>query len=967
MRPCVGLVLALLFADAAGCSSPSQPVASLANGRSIFQTGHDSSGTPVIGDAVVSPQPASPADIHAIRHVVVIMQENRSFDHYFGTFPGVDGIAMQAGAPTPCLPNPATHACVPPFVDYQDRNGGAPHSAEAAARAIDGGKMDGFVTVAANAGTTCTDPTNPNCGEAGGQNASRVMAYHVESDIPNYWAYAKAFVLHDHMFEPVASYSLPSHLYLISGWSAQCANRHDPASCQSDVARKRPGPRIETPFVWTDLTWLLDRHRVSWGYYLDGGPGGPGKRGVPPIWNVLPRFADVHEDQQLDNVQPLTAFLAAAKAGTLPAVAWIAPNFRDSEHPPALVSVGQSYVTHIVNEIMRGPDWNSTAIFLTWDDWGRFYDHVKPPKADALGLRDPRAGHGHQPLCPARLGRSPNAELRCISQVHRRRFSRWSSARSPDRRTARSKTGCPRERSVSGRPDAGLRFFTTAPRPAHFTREPTDSADCTEVVRLRTRYRGAKPVPSASGRSLPHSAGSPTRKSLRVLSAHRKRVRESLAFSCIKVTQRLRLNAVCPPRQMRLRPGWLFAFMRGHARPVSKKHRSQANARRITPRSHLRLPIALDPQPIAHRSPATSVEERNAMPSDRCCCIVPPYILEALSVHRSDRVRESAKRSLLVSERLRARRPLEALIGRMAAAGNPPEAGEQRRVFTCRHTTHVPGMIVRSEGDPVAPDTAVDEAYDAAGVTYEFYRDVFQRDSINDHGLHLISSVHYSHDFDNAFWNGLQMVYGDGDGEVFGRFTTCLDVIGHELTHGVVQYGADFEYDGQSGALNESVADVFGSLVKQWHRKQTVTAADWLIGAGLLTKAVNAEALRSLKAPGTAYDDPALGGRDPQPAHMRDYVAMAGDEGGVHINSGIPNHAFYLVATALGGHAWQTAGSIWYETITASRLRKNATFAQFAAATIANAKRHGERAETAVHDAWHRVGITPSHAGAHAP
>ncbi|GAC1308343.1 MAG: M4 family metallopeptidase [Vulcanimicrobiaceae bacterium] len=345
------------------------------------------------------------------------------------------------------------------------------------------------------------------------------------------------------------------------------------------------------------------------------------------------------------------------------------------------------------------------------------------------------------------------------------------------------------------------------------------------------------------------------------------------------------------------------------------------------------------------------------MSSPHGCFIVPPYVLEALALHRSERVSESAKRSLLVSERLRARRPLEMRIAELSRAGRAVEHGEQRRVFTCRHTTHVPGMIVRVEGDPVAPDPVVDEAYDAAGTTYEFYRDVFGRDSIDDRGMHLVSSVHYSREFDNAFWNGRQMVYGDGDGEVFGRFTSCLDVIGHELTHGVVQYGVDLAYDGQSGALNESVADVFGSLVKQWHRKQTAHAADWLIGAGLLTPAVNAQALRSMKAPGTAYDDPALGGRDPQPAHMRAYVETAADEGGVHINSGIPNHAFYLVATALGGHAWETAGHIWYETVTASRLRTDASFGDFAAATIAKAAHHGARIETVVREAWHAVGV----------
>ncbi len=196
------------------------------------------------------------------------------------------------------------------------------------------------------------------------------------------------------MFEPVASYSLPSHLYLVSAWSANCAVPSDPRSCQNDIVRKRPRPDIETPYGWTDLTWLLNRDHVSWAYYLDGGPLAPGRRragnalnrgGVPPIWNVLPKFSDVHQDEQLGNVQTLDAFSTAAKAGTLPAVSWIAPDFRDSEHPPALVSVGQSYVTRVVNEIMRSPDWKSTAIFLAWDDWGGFYDHVPPPRIDQLG------------------------------------------------------------------------------------------------------------------------------------------------------------------------------------------------------------------------------------------------------------------------------------------------------------------------------------------------------------------------------------------------------------------------------------------------------------------------------------------------------------------------------------------------------------------------------------------------------
>lgn len=229
---------------------------------------------------------------------------------------------------------------------------------------------------------------------AAGGSAGRVMGYHTQSDIPNYWAYAKHFVLQDHMFEPVPSYSLPSHLYMVSGWSAKCSAPPNPQSCVGDVVRKRPKPAVETPYSWTDLTWLLNRHHVSWAYYLDGGPSTPKAlrragartaRGVPPIWSVLPKFADVHEDGQLGNVRPLDAFYAAAKAGSLPAVSWIAPNFRDSEHPPALVSTGQTYVTHLINSIMQSPNWDSTAIFLAWDDWGGFYDHVAPPRVDALG------------------------------------------------------------------------------------------------------------------------------------------------------------------------------------------------------------------------------------------------------------------------------------------------------------------------------------------------------------------------------------------------------------------------------------------------------------------------------------------------------------------------------------------------------------------------------------------------------
>ena len=354
------------------------------------------------------------AGIHKIKHVIIIMQENRSFDSYFGTFPGADGIPMKDGVPTVCQPNPVTHACIRPFVNHEDANGGAAHSAAAAAMAIDGGKMDGFVRVAmmGNWSATygvhskgkpkieemaCKDPTNPNCGESGGQGPSRVMEYHVMTDIPNYWTYAQTYVLADHMFEPLASWSLPSHLYIVSAWSAKCSKVNDPMSCKSDILRGRskltPVNNItelidehHTPYAWTDLTWLLHHYHVSWGYYLDHGPGPDGgHRGVPPIWDVLPQFTDVHEDKQLDHVHNLDAFFIACQDGTLPSVSWIVPELRDSEHPPALVSAGQSYVTNIINHIMLSREWDSTAIFLAWDDWGGFYDHVRPPVVDKLG------------------------------------------------------------------------------------------------------------------------------------------------------------------------------------------------------------------------------------------------------------------------------------------------------------------------------------------------------------------------------------------------------------------------------------------------------------------------------------------------------------------------------------------------------------------------------------------------------
>ncbi len=345
------------------------------------------------------------AGIHKIRHVVVIMQENRSFDSYFGTYPGADGIPMQNGVPAVCVPNPRTGQCVRPYHDPNDKNGGGPHGHVDAVADIDGGKMDGFIAQAEGGKRGCRNPNNPNCTNG---TTPDVMGYHDAREIPNYWAYAKNFVLQDHMFEPNSSWSLPDHLFLVSEWSAHCTIAGNPMSCRNAVQNPGSPPDFGPPhpapdYAWTDLTYLLYKAGVSWKYYVSGGtqpdcaddamactPGAQSAK-TPGIWNPLPYFDTVKQDGQLSNVTDLSNFYGAAKSGTLPAVSWIAPNGTQSEHPPALVSTGQSYVTGLINAIMQGPNWDSTAIFLSWDDWGGFYDHVVPPVVDqnGYGLRVP--------------------------------------------------------------------------------------------------------------------------------------------------------------------------------------------------------------------------------------------------------------------------------------------------------------------------------------------------------------------------------------------------------------------------------------------------------------------------------------------------------------------------------------------------------------------------------------------------
>jgi len=285
--------------------------------------------------------------------------------------------------------------------------------------------------------------------------------------------------------------------------------------------------------------------------------------------------------------------------------------------------------------------------------------------------------------------------------------------------------------------------------------------------------------------------------------------------------------------------------------------------------------------------------------------------------------------------------------------------GRQRTISTAKNRESLPGKVVRGEGMAATGDAAVDEAYDRLGHTFDFFWETYQRNSIDDEGVPLNATVHYGNRYDNAFWNGQRMVFGDGDEKLFNRFTISLDVIGHELGHGVTEDEAGLAYIQQPGALNEHLSDVWGSLIKQWVLKQTADKADWLIGEGLLAPGVRGKALRSMKAPGTAFNDPLLG-RDPQPDHMDKYVDTLTDNGGVHINSGIPNKAFYLAATAIGGKAWERSGLIWYQTVRDPRVAEGTKFADFAAVTIDVAKRlpDSKKAEVnAVADAWAQVGV----------
>lgn len=382
-------------------------------------------------------------------------------------------------------------------------------------------------------------------------------------------------------------------------------------------------------------------------------------------------------------------------------------------------------------------------------------------------------------------------------------------------------------------------------------------------------------------------------------------------------------------------------------------------------------------------------------PAPDRCSIVPPYLLRNIADGAGpehpevpDEAARAAQLTIDTDRELRQHREVFVERGRGGLRGPipglPPQLDEgrgaeramaptpaapaktaavQRSIHDARHGSTLPGTLKRKEGGKATSDPSVNRAYDGLGGTWQLYWEGFQRDSLDGKGMELIASVHYQQGYDNAFWDGKQLVFGDGDGTYFNDFTSSVDVIGHELTHGVTQFTAGLTYVAQSGALNESLSDCFGSMVKQLTLGQDAADADWLIGEGLFTAKVHGVALRSMKSPGTAYDDPVIG-KDPQPADMDGYVTLPNDaqhdNGGVHTNSGIPNRAFYLAAAAIGGKSWEGAGLVWYDVLTGSQITKDIDFAGFAVLTVAAAEtRFGSTSSQAkaVQDAWVTVKV----------
>ncbi|KAJ6150501.1 hypothetical protein N7471_001700 [Penicillium samsonianum] len=340
---------------------------------------------------------------------------------------------------------------------------------------------------------------------------------------------------------------------------------------------------------------------------------------------------------------------------------------------------------------------------------------------------------------------------------------------------------------------------------------------------------------------------------------------------------------------------------------------------------------------------------RQVLPEEATPGFIPPYVTEALvdAEATEPQARESAQQNLQQDREIRRERAKTADLAVLSPT---------RQIYDCRETASLPGSLVRPENGPELKDRAVNNAYNGLGIAFNFFATVFGRNSIDNASLTLVCSMHYSHDYNNALWNGRQMIFGDGDGKYFDYFSDSLDVIVHELTHGVTQYTAKLKYENQPGALNESISDVFACMAEQWHFGQTSAQGDWILGQNILPVARKGAALRSLKAPGTAYNDNL--GKDPQISHMRDYVTTDKDNGGVHYNSGIPNHAFYLTAIGLGGHSWERAGQIWYKSLTDRRVNPKSTFKEFAEVTLDHAQNmFGNLVSPIVKSSWQSVGV----------
>ena len=339
-------------------------------------------------------------------------------------------------------------------------------------------------------------------------------------------------------------------------------------------------------------------------------------------------------------------------------------------------------------------------------------------------------------------------------------------------------------------------------------------------------------------------------------------------------------------------------------------------------------------------------------------CILPPYITSKMVESSNKALSESGLKNSFRSTRFRNDRKFFSSLGKeqrkifSLTTASAAKLKPVIKIYNCGKKTSLPGTPMKAKSS----DKSYKNVLTGVKETWNFYYSLFNRNSIDNSGMQLINSIHFDVKYDNAFWNGRQMVYGDGDGKYTSSFTSDIDVIAHELTHGVTEYEANLNYENQSGALNESFSDVFGIMIKQKFLNQDVKQSNWLIGENVFIG--KKYALRSMKKPGSAFKNHPLFGSDPQPATMDDFMNLPntdeGDYGGVHYNSGIANFAFYVTAYNLGGYAWLKAGKIWYKALT-NMLKPESDFSEAKNATISSASKiygKGSLEEKAVIQGW---------------